>query len=521
MIATVSWHCHSEIHEYSREIRPNIGTFWSTVRNVLFRSTLVFDMATARPSVLLLLTDQERYDVSAPDGPEVKTPAIDGLGRDGMRFDRAYTPISICTSARGSLLSGLYPHTHGMINNCHERDAVLENFPTDIPTFGERLANAGYRTSYVGKWHLGIDQRPPDFGFDYLGGGDRKHDDMGEDFRAYQRSLGVDPDVVELDETIWTEDADPVLIAAKSPVPVEATRAYYIADRTIDALESAATADNPFFHRSDFLGPHHPYVVPEPYASMYDPEAIDPWETFAETDAGKPAVHGKYRQYRGVEHFDWERWSEAVAKYFGFVSLIDDQISRILDAVEQLDLEDMAVVHTADHGDFTGSHRQFNKGPLMYEETYHIPLFVRWPDVVEPESTCDEFVRLLDLMPTFLDMADEPIPDGIHGRSIVPLLRGEVPSDWLETVFAEYHGDEYGFYSQRMVRSKRYKYVYNVPDTDELYDLDHDPNELHNLIDHPEYRGVRGRLRQRLLDWMEQTDDTILAATRRSIGTPA
>jgi len=454
------------------------------------------------PNVLLLLTDQERYDVSAPGGPDVDTPNMDRLRRDGMRFDRAYTPISICTSARGSLLSGLYPHNHGMMNNCHGADALRENFPEDVPTFGELLNKYGYKNSYAGKWHVGRDQAPADFGFEYLGGGDGMHADRDAEFREYRRSLGVPPDedAVELEDPVYVDNPDPELIAAKTPVPKEATRTHYLAEKTIERLEDCGHLDAPFFHRTDFVGPHHPYTVPEPYTSMYDPDDIEPWGSFDDAYADKPQVHENYLDYRGVADMEWDDWAEAVAKYFGFVTFIDDQIGRIVDALDDLDLDDTAVFHAADHGDFTGSHRQFNKGPMMYEETYHVPLLVRWPGVVEPGSECGEFVRLLDLMPTFLEMAGVTPPENIDGRSILPLLRGERLADWPDSLFAEYHGDEFGLYSQRMVRTDRYKFVYNAPDVNELYDLANDPDELDNLVDDPDYRDVRADLEATLLE---------------------
>ena len=459
------------------------------------------------PNVLLLLTDQERYDVSAPGGPAVWTPTMDCLQSEGMRFDRAYTPISICSSARASLLTGLYPHAHGMLNNCHEPDAVQPNLPADLPTFGELLTGAGYDNSYIGKWHVGRDQTPADFGFEYLGGGDGRHDAGDAAFRDHLRSHGVEPGEVELEDAVYTDEGQ--LLAATTPVPAEATRPYYLAERTIDRLGDV-DGDEPFFHRADFVGPHHPYVVPEPYASMYDPDDIEPWPTFDETFDGKPRAHEQYLAYRGVEGFDWDRWSDAVAKYFGFVTFIDHQMGRILDALDDEGLaESTAVVHTADHGDFTGSHRQFNKGPLMYEETYHVPLMVRWPDVVEPGSTCEAIVRLHDLMPTFLDLGGVDPPDGLHARNLRPLLEGSRPADWPDSVFCEYHGDEFGLYSQRMVRTRDRKFVFNSPDRNELYDLARDPHELRNLVDHPEYESVRADLERRLAEWMRETDDVL------------
>ncbi|MDL5363690.1 sulfatase-like hydrolase/transferase [Halalkalicoccus sp. NIPERK01] len=463
------------------------------------------------PNVLFLLTDQERYDLTAPDSP-VETPAIDRLREEGMVFERAYTPISICSAARASLLTGLYPHNHGMLNNCHEPDAIRPNLPPELPTFGELLSEAGYHTAYVGKWHVGRDQGPGDFGFEYRGGADRHHDaDLAGDFEAYRDDLGVEVDEEDLEGRLYTDTG--TLVAATDPVPVEATRPYYIAQQAIERLHEGF--EDPFFLRVDLYGPHHPYVVPEPYASMYDPDEIDPPGSYRETYDGKPAVHEQYLDYRGVRGFDWETWSEAIAKYRGFMTLLDDQVGRILDAAEGI--EGLCTIHASDHGDFTGNHRQFNKGPIMYDETYHIPLQVRWPGEIEAGSTCEEFVSLHDLMPTFLDLVGVEIPD-VDGRSIRPLLSGDVPDDWPDAHFAQYHGDEFGLYSQRMLRTERYKYVHNGPDRNELYDLEADPNELGNLIEHPAYVDVRRDLEARLIERMEAVDDPIAPWTATALG---
>ncbi|NUC74375.1 sulfatase-like hydrolase/transferase [Haloterrigena sp. SYSU A558-1] len=485
-------------------------------------------MADSRPNVLFVLTDQERYDCTAPDGPPVETEALDRLSSEGMRFSRACTPISICTSARASLMTGLFPHGHGMLNNSHEADAIRPNLPAGLPTFSEALAESGYDCSYTGKWHVGRDQTPEDFGFSYLGGSDKHHDDIDEAFREYREERGVPLGEVDLEEELYTGDdpRDPsegTFVAAKTPVDVAETRAYFLAERTIDAIEDHADGrgengdgsegDDPFFHRADFYGPHHPYVVPEPYASMYDPAEIDPPASYAETYDGKPQVHENFHHYRGADGLEWDHWAEATAKYWGFVSLIDDQLERILEALEEHGLTDeTVVVHASDHGDFVGNHRQFNKGPLMYDDTYRIPLQVRWPGVVEPGSTCEAPVHLHDLAATFLEIGGVDVPDSFDSRSLVPLLEAggdpdAAPDDWPDSTFAQYHGDEFGLYTQRMVRTERYKYVYNGPDIDELYDLEADPAELQNLIDHPGYADVREEMRDRLVDWMQETDD--------------
>lgn len=467
-------------------------------------------MSSSRPNVLMLLTDQERADLVAPDGLAVETPNIDRLRNEGMWFESAYTPTSICTSARASLLTGRYPHAHGLLNNSHEADAIRTDLPEGLPTLGELLAASGYTNTYLGKWHVSRNHTPGDFGFRYFGGSDSHHDNFDVAFEHYRESQGITIPEADVEDRLYNEAGDGSLIAGTDPVPVEASRPYFLAERTINALERWVDDENPCFHRTDFLGPHHPYVVPEPYASMYDPSEIEPWGNYAETFDGKPRVHEQYLRYRGVEDFDWETWAEAVAKYFGFMTLIDDQIGRILDVLDELGMADStAVVHTSDHGDLTGSHRLFNKGPMMYEETYRIPLVVRWPGVVDPGSQSTEFVRLHDLMPTFLEWAGCEIPEGLHARSIQPLLDGTPPDDWPESTYAQYHGDEFGLYSQRMVRTHRHKFIYNGPDRNELYDLLADPHELQNLIGHPEYAAVQSELEARLAEWMDRVDDSL------------
>lgn len=465
-------------------------------------------MSEDHPNVLFILTDQERYDSTAPNGPPINTPALDRLSQEGMRFEHAYTPISICSSARASLLTGLYPHNHGLLNNTHEADAIRPNLPPEIPTFGEILTDKGYRNTYIGKWHVGRDNSPEDFGFRYLGGSDRHHDNIDRAFEEHRSDLGIDVQETNLENPIYTDDG--LLVAATDPAPVEACRPHFLADRTIEELHHIADEDRPWFHRTDFLGPHHPYVIPEPYNQMYEPANIDLPDSYTETFDGKPQVHENYVDYRGVNSFDRSIWTQVIAAYRGFTTLIDTQINRILDALDDLGLtENTLVIHTSDHGDFVGSHRQFNKGPLMYDDTYRIPLQVRWPNVVTAGSVTDVPVRLHDLMPTFLSVSDARIPDTIDARSLEPLLTGDVSGEWPKYIVGEYHGDEFGLYTQRMIRNKRYKYVFNTPDIDELYDLEADPAELQNLISHPEYEEIRQELLENLLRWMDETTDPL------------
>jgi arylsulfatase A-like enzyme len=204
-----------------------------------------------------------------------------------------------------------------------------------------------------------------------------------------------------------------------------------------------------------------------------------------------------------------------VARYFGFVSFIDAEIGRVLDAVDELGLRDTTVIiHTADHGDMTGSHGgQFNKGPLMYDEVCRVPLIVR-----DPRSSARGVHRgpvgSLALMPTILELAGVAAR-AVHVSSLVPWIVDPAAAPEDDAAYAEYHGDEWGLYSMRMIRTPTAKYIYSPHGTDELYDLQADPYELINRVDDPAYARLRHELRRRLRAWMIQTDDPLALWARR------
>ena len=424
------------------------------------------------------------------------TPATDRLAREGMRCSRAYTPTAICSPARVSLLTGLYPHNHDVLGNPN-RSAIERGLPEGVPTMGEQARSAGYEASYAGKWHV-MESEPEDAGFERCTDGWTHSDDGSLDtpgYREFAREKGVDPDSVSVE-------------AGVTSLPPEATQTAYFAERTIEQLEAYAESDEPFVHRLDFAGPHGPEVVPEAYANRYDPEGIDPWPSFRETFHGKPAIHELHPQYYDKADRSWADWAWTASRYFAFETLIEDQFDRVLDALDSLGLaEDTVVIRTSDHGEVVGHHRQGNKGPLMYEDLYNVPFYARWPGVVEAGRETDEFVALQDLFPTLCSIAGAGVPD-VDGRDLLALFEGE-PEDWRDAIFAEYHGEPETLYTQRMIRADRFKFVFNGPDTNELYDLEADPHELHNLIDNPAYEDVRRDLAERLGDWMERTDDHI------------
>jgi arylsulfatase A-like enzyme len=456
----------------------------------------------------MIVSDQERADVLGCYGGPCLTPAIDALAAEGVRFETCLAPTAICSPTRASFLTGLYPHGHGILNNVHEPDALRIDLAPGTVTYPELLREAGYRLGYVGKWHAGRGG-PQARGFEDVV--------MAADVVAGANDEAIVETEPELLDPVYARyPHGRLLIAGVDPRPVEMTETRRDSDAAIALLRRYADLDQPFCLRLDFEGPHHPYMPPAPYAEIYDPSAIPPWPNFADDASTKPAAQARLIEQRGVVGWTWVDWQPVVARYFGFVSFIDAEIGRVLDAVDSLGLRDTTVVvHTADHGDMTGSHGgQFNKGPLMYDEVCRVPLIVRDPRA-PGAGVCRGLVGSLALMPTILELAGVAVPPACHVASLVPWIAepSSAPDDGA--AFAEYHGEEWGLYSMRMIRTRAAKYVYSPHGTDELYDLEVDPHESVNRLDDPAYADVRDDLRRRLLAWMIETDDPLALWARR------
>jgi arylsulfatase A-like enzyme len=457
---------------------------------------------TSRPNILMLVSDQERWDVLGCYGSRIcKTPHLDRLASEGVRFETALAPTAICSPARASLLTGLYPHGHGILNNTHEPDALRTELPPELPTFPELLRDAGYRLGYVGKWHVGRSS-PALRGF---------HDvAVHHDILASAGETIAAPEVPVRDPVYARYPRGRLLVAGIDTRPMEETDTRRDADAAVALLERYASAREPFCMRVDFEGPHHPYTPPEPFASLYDPASIPPWPNFEEDLATKPVAQRRLLEQRGVVGWSWRDWQPVVARYFAFETFIDAEIGRLLAVVDGLGLrDDTVVVHLADHGDMTGSHGgQFNKGPLLYDEVVRIPLIVRDPRS-HATGVCRMPVGSHALMPTVLELAAVPPPPGLHVQSLAPALADPAGVSTDGAAFAEYHGDEWGLYSMRMVRTATAKYVYSPHGTDELYDLTSDPHERVNRIDDRAAGGMLADLRARLMQWMVRTDDPL------------
>lgn len=457
-------------------------------------------------NVLFLFTDQQRWDSLSCYGGNADTPAVDSLAARGTRFDRAYTPTAICTPARTAIVSGRRPGQTGVSANVGKSWTEHPKKVVDEYCFPNRLAEAGYAVDLVGKSHFGCDLEKMGFTGTHFPGAHQALNHPA--YREYLTDRGLPQYDENALERLVPDPEVGRLDAALDPRPVEASFPRFLANRAIERLERFAKEGTPFHLGVHFFGPHRPYIVPQEYYELYNPAEISlPESAVKETFGDKPAVHEEQFWYWQLDRVDVEDWRRLIAVYRGFVRQLDDEVGRILEAMEELELrEETAVFFSSDHGAFVTRHKLQDKGPAMYEDIYRVPLIADIPGTGPNGASRDELVSLMDLSPTFLDLADQEIPEVYEGRSLLPLARGETPESWREDLLLEFNGLQYA-YPQRALVTDRHKLVVNPPDGDELYDLAADPAELTNRIDDEDYAAIRERLYDSLAERLTAVGD--------------
>ncbi len=438
------------------------------------------------PNILIIVVDQQRYDcIGYSNDYPVRTPHVDRLAREGVWFSQAYTPIPVCGPARQSFLCGKRPESFG----------ALWNFDYGLPVgaldpaayaWPRELQAAGYQTGHLGKWGVHPRYDPTHYGYDrHVGEGDYR------DFVA-RRHPGV--------------TAGSSYFGERDTLPLEDARTHWMARQASGMIRDFARSDRPWHVRLDFPEPHLPCRPAGPFADMYAPQDVPEWRSFADALANKPYIQRQQLLNWGVEHFSWQDWAPIVARYYGAISQVDDAIGRVLRTLVEEGVEqDTIVVFTADHGDMCGGHRMMDKHFILYDDVVKVPFAVKWPGHIAPGQVCDDFVySFLDLPPTILEWLGLHIPREFHGRSLASLLGGTASRGPRDAVVSTYNGQQFGLYTQRMIRTRKLKYVWNTTDMDELYDLTTDPDELVNVVHDPQYgealKDLRRRLYEELLD---------------------
>lgn len=471
--------------------------------------------AASRPNVLLIISDQQRYDTLGCTGQQrISTPNIDRLAEDGVLFESAYCTTPICTPARASLLSGLYPHAHGSVANHQMRPGCDQmRLGADIKLVADYLKPVGYRCGYAGKWHLGTgyDRRgfseftAAHFIFDV----DRpEQNEIVQHARKIGMEItdphqgGIEPDKERFDSR--SHCGPSLLSLANHPASL-------MCDRAVQFIRDAASEERPFILGWSCHEPHPAFVCPEPFSSMYEPGDMELPES--RRDEGTVRYLRERRRdgvltpVEGLSDHDLQiMW----AGYLGAVSYVDYLVGRLIAALHQEDLyDDTLIVFTSDHGELLGSHGMWRKGSAMFEELVHIPLIVVPPGGGATPGRCDELVSHVDLMPTILEYCHVQASEELHGLSISSLVEGETGSV-RSGIAGEFHSANWAespVLPLRMWRTKEWKYVESQMGDSELYHLADDPEERNNLIDVPESREQLGKLRKELAEWLRRSED--------------
>jgi len=367
-----------------------------------------------------------------------------------------------------------------MWNNNDMMQWAVRDLPDEERMVSQDLIEVGYNCGYSGKWHCGERKLPSTYGFVGMDVPNYGNPHNTKEYADYLTARGLEPPERRQVISNWG--------GGTLSGPVEACAPHFIADYAIELMrkfnEEREATGKPFLMFVSFWGPHHPCFVPEPYASTYDPADVDLWPSLHDDLHNKPRVQDRFLRtfYPDAPHLSKGVWRQLIAKYWGFCTFVDMEIGRLLDTLEEIGrANDTAVLFSTDHGDMIGGHGGlWDKGPFMYEETYHIPLIARVPGVTSAGTVCDKLVSNMDLATTVLGIAGVPLPGNHDGRSLVSLFR-DPSSDWRDDLMCEFHGHRF-LYSQRMVRWDTCKFIFNAPDEDELYDLALDPHELSNLV---------------------------------------
>ena len=460
--------------------------------------------ATQRPNILYIMTDDHAAHAIGAYGSVVnKTPNMDRIAKEGMRFDRCFVVNSICTPSRATILTGKYSHLNGV--------PAFNRFDGEQPTVSKHLQASGYYTGIFGKWHLGSDP------------------------------TGFDEWKILPGQGVYN---DPAFLDRDGRHAMKGYATEIITDMAIDFMKNRPK-DKPFFLMCHHKAPHREWTPTEKYrkefAEKVIPEPATLFDDFAtRTDAihenkqmvfndltrrdlklvppaeltgparnqwlgVKPteveiAVDGKKKTLTGVELNRW-KYQRYMQDYLACVQSVDDSVGQLLEWIDQNGLrENTVVIYTSDQGFFLGDHGLFDKR-FMYEPSLKMPFLVRWPGVIKPGSVQDSMAINPDFAPTFMELAGKPVPAEMQGRSLVALFKGQKPSDWRTSMYYRYYHDP-GDHNTRAhygIRTLTHKLIrYWKTDQWELFDLVKDPAEMRNIYGDPAQKELVATLKTEL-----------------------
>lgn len=414
----------------------------------------------AQPNILIIMPDQMRGQAMGCAGdPDVKTPALDRLASRGVYFKNMIANTPLCCPARATLLTGQYPQKHGVICN----DLRLRESANTLPKI---LKSHGYRTGFIGKWHLDGGKRLPGFvppgprrqGFDFWAATECDHNHFAN---HYFRDTDEPIEMKDYETRVWTDIA-------------------------IDFLKQKS--DAPFYLELTFGPPHDPFKAPGKYATMYDPEKLTLRPNW------KPGTDGR----------------KAIAAYYGMISDIDEQVGRLLGQLDSLGLaENTIVLFISDHGDMLGSQGR-NRKRVPWEESCVVPGILRYPAKVAAGQRLETLFSHVDVAPTLLGFCGIEVPSAMQGWNLAPRLKGitkEEP-DWILLQHFTRDNSGGGVEPYRAIRTKTQLYARHADKPWLLYDLRTDPYEMKNLVGDPAAASIQGQLDQSVALMMRSNEDS-------------
>lgn len=441
----------------------------------------------ARPNIIFVLVDDLRWD--EVDYPFVKAPNVQRIVREGVRFRNAFVNTPLCSPSRASFLTGQYAHTHGITDNT-DRSPRSHG----LVTFPRLLHDAGYETAFVGKWHMGLDDnvRP---GIDHWASVKGQGSYLDPEFNvngARKKIAGYFTDILNqfaLD-FLKQKHTKPFLL--------------YVSHKAVhpDLVQNAdGSLSDPSAGK---------FIPAERHKNLYADAALPHRANYAKPPEGKPAL---LRSIAGLPPLGAKTVTddETIRNRLRMLTSVDEGLGEILKTLEaQKQLDNTLVVFTSDEGYFYGEHGLSVERRLAYEESIRIPLFMRWPKLIKAGGVIDQAALSIDLAPTLLELGGAPVPEKMHGRSLVPLLRGD-PVAWRDSFLAEYFSDKVfprvlkmGYQS---VRTDRWKFIHytELDGMDELYDLRADPFEMKNLIGMPGAQNTHEQMKSELARLLQES----------------
>lgn len=441
-----------------------------------------------RPNFIFMTTDGHRPQALSLNGNRIiQTPNFDRIGREGIQFRNSFVVNSLCLPSRATALTGLHSHNTGCVDN------KGREIPKEVPLFTDLLREAGYEVALFGKAHVrGLGERNWDYYFGYPG--------AATDY-------------------FWPVIVEGSNGQVREPKIYEGYVEDVVTDRAVQWLKQKR--EKPFCLMFWFQSPHAPFFRPRRLLDLYDGISIPKPSTFDDDLKGYPGKPrafaeaddsiGTYVKHSRTKGNCARSLEELTKDYYAGIVAADENVAKLFQALSEIgQLDDTVIMFSSDHGFFLGEWRKYDKR-FMHEPSIRTPMLIRYPRMIRAGITADQMVLNLDIAPTFLELAGVKTPGWMQGQSMVPLLKGERPMSWRKDWLYEYYEypGPHDVRKNRGVRTDRYKFIhyYEAPEEFELYDLQEDPGELHNLYGVPRYAKLAKDLRQRIDELREETDD--------------